>query len=81
MSAPYTLTRLTDVEDSAARFGYDELQESRFAKNDLESEQTGISYQRLKPGKRQRFAHKHERAEVGPRHDRDGELLHDWWTE
>ena len=39
------------------------MQEARFAKDELEAEQTGVSYQRLKPGKRQAFAHRHERAE------------------
>lgn len=63
MSAPYTLKKLTDVEDSAVDFGIAEIQEARFAKNDLDAEQTGVSHQRLKPGKRQAFAHRHEEAE------------------
>jgi len=29
MTARYTLKKLTDVEDSAPKFGYDELQEAR----------------------------------------------------
>ena len=63
MAGPYTLKKLTDVDDSAPRFGYDENQEARFATKDLEAEQTGISQHRVKPGKRQGFAHKHEQAE------------------
>ena len=63
MADPYTLKKLTEVEDSAPRFGYDELQEARFATNELDSEQTGLSHHRVKPGKRQGFAHKHENAE------------------
>jgi mannose-6-phosphate isomerase-like protein (cupin superfamily) len=63
MTARYTLKKLTDVEDSAPKFGYAELQEARFATRDLEAEQTGVSYHRVKPGKRQGFAHKHDRAE------------------
>ena len=63
MAGPYTLKKLTDVDDSAPRFGYDENQEARFATKDLEAEQTGISHHRVKPGKRQGFAHKHEQAE------------------
>ena len=63
MAGPYTLKKLTDVDDSAPRFGYDENQESRFATKELEAEQTGISHHRVKPGKRQGFAHKHEKAE------------------
>jgi len=63
MTAPYTLKKLTDVEDSAPQFGFGELQEARFASDDLETEHTGVSYHRLKPGKRQPFAHKHDDAE------------------
>ena len=63
MAGPYTLKKLTDVDDSAPRFGYDENQESRFATKEPEAEQTGISHHRVKPGKRQGFAHKHEKAE------------------
>ena len=63
MAAPYTLKKLADVEDSAPKFGFAEVQEARFAYDDLEAEQTGLSYHRLKAGKRQGFAHKHENAE------------------
>jgi mannose-6-phosphate isomerase-like protein (cupin superfamily) len=63
MTASYTLKRLTDVEDSAPRFGLDEVQEARFAKDDLEAEHTGVSHHRLKAGKRQGFGHKHDQAE------------------
>jgi mannose-6-phosphate isomerase-like protein (cupin superfamily) len=63
MPQPYTLKRLTEVEDSAPKFGYGEVQEARFANKDLETEQTGVSLLRVKPGKRQGFAHKHENAE------------------
>jgi len=63
MSAPFTLKNLAEVDDSAPKFGYAEVQEARFAKDELEAEQTGVSYQRVKPGKRQAFAHRHERAE------------------
>ena len=63
MAAPFTLKNLAEVDDSAPKFGYAEVQEARFAKDELEAEQTGISYQRVKPGKRQAFAHRHERAE------------------
>lgn len=129
MAAPYTLKRLTDVQDSAPKFGYGELQEARFATSDLEAEQTGVSHHRVRPGRRQGFAHKHGKAEeiyvvisgsgrvkldddivelgaldalrvgpevtrafeggpdgieliaFGPRHEGDGELIHDWWTD
>ena len=63
MPSPFTLKNLAEVDDSAPKFGYAEVQEARFAKDELEAEQTGVSYQRVKPGKRQAFAHRHERAE------------------
>ena len=129
MPGPYTLKKLTDVEDSAATSSMGEFQEARFAKDDLEAEHTGVTYHRLKRGKRQPFAHTHEKAEevyivlvcsgpiklddeivdlepldairiapgvvrqfeagpegmellvFGQRHDGDGELIQDWWTD
>ena len=63
MTALFTLKNLAEVDDSAPRFGYAEVQEARFAKDELDAEQTGVSYQRVKPGKRQAFAHRHDRAE------------------
>ena len=63
MSRPYTLKNLTDVEDSAPKSGFGDIQEARFAKDALETEDTGFSYHRLKADQRQPFAHKHERAE------------------
>ncbi len=129
MAGPYTLKKLTDVEDSAANFGVGEVQEARFPNDDLEVGDTGLSHHRLRPGKRQAFAHRHQRAEevyvvlsgagrvklddeivhvekldairvapqvirefeagqdglellaFGPRHEGDGEILWDWWTD
>ena len=63
MAAPYTFKNLAEVEDSAPKFGYGELQEARFANEDLESERIGLSLLRVKSGKRQGFAHRHEDAE------------------
>ena len=63
MPGKYTLHKLTDVKDAAPAFGYEELQEARFATKDLESERTGVSHHRVKPGKRQGFGHKHDKAE------------------
>ena len=129
MAVPYTVKKLTEVDDSAPSFGYEEHQEARFATKDLGAERTGISHHRVKPGKRQGFAHKHEQAEeiyvvvagsgrvklddeileietldairvapevtrqfeggadgleliaVGARHEGDGEILPDWWSD
>ena len=61
--AGYTLTKLPEVKDSAPGFGYGEVQEARFATKDLGSGEIGVSYHRVKPGKRQGFAHKHDEAE------------------
>src|ERR1700704_2786392 len=63
MARPFTLKKLTEVEDSASKFGFEAIQEARFAKNDLEAEATGVSLHHIRGGKRQAFAHKHEAAE------------------
>jgi mannose-6-phosphate isomerase-like protein (cupin superfamily) len=55
--------KLTEVEDSAPRFGMGEAQQARFAKNDLEAARTGVTLLRLFPGRRSPFGHRHERAE------------------
>jgi mannose-6-phosphate isomerase-like protein (cupin superfamily) len=129
MATPFTRKKLTDVKDSAPEFGFGELGEARFAKDDLDGEKTGVSHHRVKPGKRQAFGHKHEEAEeiyvviagsgrmklddeiieietldairvappvtrafeadeagleviaMGARHDGDGELVMDWWSD
>ncbi|HEX3736900.1 MAG TPA: hypothetical protein VHV53_05095 [Solirubrobacterales bacterium] len=127
--AAYTHKNLGDVNDSAPGFGFGDMGEVRFAKDELEAERTGISHLKLNPGVRMPFAHKHEEAEeiyvviagsglmkmddeiveiveldairispevargfeagpegisllaVGARHDGDGEVLKDWWTD
>jgi mannose-6-phosphate isomerase-like protein (cupin superfamily) len=63
MAASYTLKKLTDIEDSAPKSGFGDVQEARFAKDELEAEDTGFSYHRVKAQQRQPFAHKHEHAE------------------
>lgn len=59
----YTIKNLRDVDDSAPGFGFGELQEARFANDDLDTEATGLAFHRVKPGKRQGFAHRHDEAE------------------
>jgi mannose-6-phosphate isomerase-like protein (cupin superfamily) len=59
----YTIKNLRDVEDKAPEFGFDAVQEARFAHYDLDAEATGLSLLRVKPGCRQAFAHRHEKAE------------------
>ena len=59
----YTIKNLLEVDDAAAAGGFGEMQEARFAHGDLEAQQTGISLQKVKPGKRHAFAHRHKQAE------------------
>jgi quinol monooxygenase YgiN/quercetin dioxygenase-like cupin family protein len=59
----YTHINLQDVEDMAPRFGLGEMGESRFANRALSTSGTGVSHQRLHPGVRQAFGHRHQHAE------------------
>jgi quinol monooxygenase YgiN/mannose-6-phosphate isomerase-like protein (cupin superfamily) len=59
----YTLVNLEDVEDMAKRFGFGEQGEARFANRPLGTVRTGVSHQRLRPGVRQAFGHRHQHAE------------------
>jgi quinol monooxygenase YgiN/mannose-6-phosphate isomerase-like protein (cupin superfamily) len=61
--SPFTLRKLTDAEDMAAKFGYGEVGEARFLNQDLEAHATGLSHHRLRPNARQAFAHRHKVAE------------------
>gem|GEM_PF-1175974 len=62
-TSSYTIHKLTDTDDMAPKYGLDEQGEARFATDDLAAEQTGLSLQSLKPGKRQAFGHRHDTAE------------------
>jgi mannose-6-phosphate isomerase-like protein (cupin superfamily)/quinol monooxygenase YgiN len=53
------IVNLEEVEDSAAKFGFGETGEARFARTDLGATGTGLSLQRLRPGARQSFGHHH----------------------
>lgn len=59
----YTIKNLESVEDMARRHGLSDQGEARFAREDLDALQTGVSHQRLRAGKRQQFGHHHEQAE------------------
>lgn len=59
----YAKKNLRDIEDSAPKFGLAETQEARFANGDLGTEQTGLNYLTVKPGRREAFAHRHREAE------------------
>src|SRR5215212_4063080 len=58
----HTIRNLRDSEDLAAAGGFGDIQEARFPWRDLDTEQTGLSLQHLKPGRRG-FAHRHGQAE------------------
>ena len=59
----YTIKNLRDIDDAAAGRDLGEVQEARFAMGALDAEATGLCLQRVKPGKRQAFAHRHNEAE------------------
>jgi mannose-6-phosphate isomerase-like protein (cupin superfamily) len=59
----HTIKNLRDVEDVAPKAGFDAVQEARFARRDLDAEDTGIALMRVKPDQRQAFAHRHDQAE------------------
>jgi mannose-6-phosphate isomerase-like protein (cupin superfamily) len=59
----YTIKNLKDVEDSAVKFGLSPELEARFAGSALELRNSGISYQRLGPGYRLPFGHRHQQQE------------------
>lgn len=62
--AAYTHKNLeSDVEDSALKFGMSDVLEARFARDVLEATQFGLSLQRLKPGARMPFGHRHAQQE------------------
>jgi uncharacterized cupin superfamily protein len=55
----YTVTNIMELEDSAVRFGLSPTLEARFARGALDCDQVGLSYQRLIPGGRSSFFHRH----------------------
>ncbi len=59
----YTVRNLKEVEDSALRFGHAPHIEARFASTELATEKSGLSYQRLAPGFRVPFGHRHAEQE------------------
>jgi mannose-6-phosphate isomerase-like protein (cupin superfamily) len=59
----YTIKNLREVKDVAAEAGVSDSIEARFAHEELDSERSGVSYQVVKAGQRQPFAHKHGEME------------------
>src|SRR5438105_15826493 len=58
-----SLKSLGQVEDVALKFGFDEVQERRIVREDLDSVTIGLAFHVVKPNCRQAFAHRHEQAE------------------
>jgi mannose-6-phosphate isomerase-like protein (cupin superfamily) len=125
----YTIINILKVEDSAPKFGFGEIGEARFVREDVNAKETGLAYHVLRPGRRQAFGHHHDKAEevhvvlsgsgrvrlddeilelkpmdavrvspsvtrafeagddglewlvFGPHHEKDGELIQDFWTD
>jgi quercetin dioxygenase-like cupin family protein len=63
MADAYTHLNLDDVEDAAPGNGFGERWEARVAAQDLGAERTGLTYFRLRPGRRSPFSHRHREAE------------------
>jgi quercetin dioxygenase-like cupin family protein len=61
--ADYTIKNMREVKDVAPDGGVSDYIEARFAHEDLDSERSGISYQVMKAGQRQPFAHRHGEME------------------
>jgi mannose-6-phosphate isomerase-like protein (cupin superfamily) len=59
----HTIKNLRDIDDMAPKFGFEAVQEARFAWRDLDAQKTGLAFMRVKPGQRQAFAHRHDEAE------------------
>jgi uncharacterized cupin superfamily protein len=59
----YVIKNLRQVEDLAPKFGFSEVQEARFAREQLGAETIGLAFHLVRPGKRQAFAHRHQQAE------------------
>jgi mannose-6-phosphate isomerase-like protein (cupin superfamily) len=60
----YTVMNLKqDVDDQAPGFGLSPSMEARFATRSLELENGGVGYERLEPGFRVPFGHRHKEQE------------------
>ncbi len=76
----YTIKNLRDLDDVAPRFGFDSIQEARFAFRALDADDTGLAYHVIKADQHG-GAHRHEAAEEiyvviagGGRVNLDGEI-------
>jgi uncharacterized cupin superfamily protein len=63
MPEAFTKVSLTAVHDAAPENGFGDRWEARVAREALAAERTGVTFFRLKPGKRSPFTHRHRDAE------------------
>ena len=61
--ADYTKLNMREVENQAPKFGFPPEMEARFATRPLELEQCGVGLEKLAPGFRIPFGHRHSRQE------------------
>jgi mannose-6-phosphate isomerase-like protein (cupin superfamily) len=59
----YAIKNISDLEDSAVKFGLSPQVEARFGRNALDAQKGGFSYQKLEPNYRQGFGHVHKTQE------------------
>jgi mannose-6-phosphate isomerase-like protein (cupin superfamily) len=59
----FAIRNLKDLDDSAVQFGLSPDVEARFGRKAMGGKQSGLSYQRLAPGYRQGFGHRHAAQE------------------
>jgi mannose-6-phosphate isomerase-like protein (cupin superfamily) len=59
----YAIKNISDLEDSAVKFGLSPQVEARFGRNALDAQKGGFSYQKLEPNYRQGFGHVHKAQE------------------
>jgi mannose-6-phosphate isomerase-like protein (cupin superfamily) len=59
----YTHKNLCKIIDVAVQYGYADHQEARFPRGELGATATGLAHLKIKPGRREPFAHRHRRAE------------------
>jgi mannose-6-phosphate isomerase-like protein (cupin superfamily) len=58
-STSFRLVELRELDDDAVAGGFGDTLEARFARDALGGERIGVSLQRVKPGARAPFAHRH----------------------
>lgn len=59
----YTKKNIRELDDAAEQFGLAPELEARFGRNAVDARRGGFSYQKLAPGFRQPFGHRHEEQE------------------